>query len=512
MSRLILRDGVVYGEPGATSVVVEDGRIVAVGGESVADSYDGAGSEADVVPLYGALVMPAFTDGHVHSVLTGFGLTQLDLRRAGSVAEALDLVAEQASYQTDGVVVGTGWEEHSWTEGRPPTMAELERAAPGRMVLLERRDCHSAVVSPALAAEVPGLTEQPGWSPTGRVEREARQAVSERLGELVGPGQRLAAARAAVQAMLGVGIAGFHEAAAPHIGPAYELELIEHAATSAGIHATFYWGARDFETAQRLGVAGLAGDLNADGAIGSRTAALYADYDDQPGNKGHAFLGPGDIADHLVACEEHGLQGGFHCIGEQALENIAEGLLLAERRIGRDRLRAARHRLEHVEMPPKRLLEVMADLGVVASMQPLFDDLWGGPELMYADRLGERWRGMNPVGSMSRLGIAMTFGSDSPVTPIHPWAGVRAAVNHRDPEERMDVRAAIQAHTAGGWHAARVDDAGYLRPGQAAHLAVWDCPAGVEGDLPVLGGPGEDLPLPSLRHLYADGVRAGEEF
>lgn len=506
MSTLLMRGGTVHApRGGATALAAEDGRIVYVGDDDGAAAYDGADV---VVELHGALAAPAFTDAHVHSVLTGFQLTRLDLRGSTSLADALDLVAAQAAIQPDGVVVATGWEEHAWPEGRPPTSAEVERAAPGRLVLLERRDCHSSVISPALERAVPGLAGIDGHRSDGRVEREARQAVSEALGELIGPEQRLVAARAATQAMAASGIAGFHEAAAPHIGPAYELDLVRHAAAQSGLLPTFYWGSRDFTAARELGVTGLAGDLNADGAIGSRTAALGRDYDDQPGNRGHAFLSAEEIADHLVACTEAGLQGGFHCIGEAALETVAEGLVLTEKRIGREAVRAARHRLEHVEMPPLRLLEVMADLGVVASMQPLFDDLWGGPDLMYAERLGERWRGMNPVGSMGRLGVPMAFGSDSPVSPIHPWAGVRAAAQHRDPDERLDVHSAFAAHTRGGWYAARVEAAGVLAPGQAAHVAVWDCPAGLVGDLPALD-PG--LPLPVLRRLFVDGVVAGED-
>ena len=506
MTTLLMRGGTIYTPTGtgARALAAEDGRVVYVGDDDGASAYEGADA---VVDLQGGLAAPAFTDAHVHSVLTGFQLTRVDLRGTANLAEALDLVARQAATQPDGVVVATGWEEHSWPEGRPPTSAEVDRAAPGRLVLLERRDCHSSVVSPALEQAVAGLPTLDGYDASGRVERDARRRVSEVLGDLVGPEQRLVAARAAVRAMAASGIAGFHETAAPHIGPAYELELVRQASAETGLRPTFYWGSRDLAEARELRVSGLAGDLNADGAIGSRTAALSRDYDDDPGNRGHVFLTAEEIADHLVACTEAGLQGGFHCIGEEGLDTVAEGLLLARRRVGRDALRAARHRLEHVEMPPRRLLEVMAELGVVASMQPLFDALWGGPHAMYAERLGERWRGMNPVGSMGRLGIPMAFGSDSPVSPIDPWAGIRAAVHHQDPEERLDVRSAFDAHTRGGWYAARVDDAGALEPGHAAHIAVWDCPAGLAGDLPDLA---PDTSLPVLRHLFVDGVMTGE--
>ncbi|MGH3413578.1 MAG: amidohydrolase [Marmoricola sp.] len=504
MSTTLLHNGRVHGHPEATAVAIEDDRIVFVGDDDAAAAYLGAERVRDV---HGGFVAPGFVDAHVHSVLTGFGLTRLDLRASRNLAEAMAAVAALAVAQPEGVLVGTGWEEHSWPEGRPPTAEELERAAPGRLVLLERRDCHSSVMSLTMMAAVPDVSARDGFDASGRVERDARRAASEALGELIGSDERLQAARATMHAMASMGIAAFHEAAAPHIGPAYEIGLIRRAAREVGLLPTVYWGARDaWDTAAALGAAGLAGDLNADGAIGSRTAALHTPYDDQPGNRGHAFLSPEDIAGHVVACTHAGLQAGFHCIGEAVLEAMEEGLRKAEAEVGRERMRASRHRLEHVEMPSGRLLATMAELGVVASMQPAFDELWGGPDLMYADRLGSRWRGMNPLGAMAQAGVQMAFGSDTPVTPLGPWSTIRAAVCHRDPEQRLDPARAFEAHTRGGWRAARVDDAGTLEVGSAAHVAVWDCPEGLRDGLPDLDGA-----LPVLDSLYVAGVPVGEE-
>jgi predicted amidohydrolase YtcJ len=119
-------------------------------------------------------------------------------------------------------------------------------------------------------------------------------------------------------------------------------------------------------------------------------------------------------------------------------------------------------------------IEILARNGVAASVQPLFDGLWGGETGMYAERLGERWRGMNPYASLARAGVVLAFGSDSPVTALGPWEAVRAAAWHHTPSERITVRAAFAAHTRGGWRAAGIDDAGVLAPGAAATYAVWD--------------------------------------
>ncbi|MCW2843809.1 MAG: nfdA 6 [Nocardioides sp.] len=491
----------------ATSLAVEDGRIVFVGDDDRAGAYRGTGDGSGaVVDLDGALVTAAFVDSHVHTVRTGLAITGLDLTGSATLADTLDALAGHATRDaTAGVLVGQGWDETDWPEARPPTGEELERAAPGRRSYLTRVDGHSSVISPALAALVPGLEQLDGWTADGRVERDAHHAVRDVLEGLIGPDERLAAARAACRAMAARGIVGFHENAAPHIGPEQEIETVRQAAAETGLRATVYWGElMAVDTARRLGVAGLAGDLVADGAFGSRTAALSAPYSDRADTCGHAYVSAEQVRDHVVACTEAGLQAGFHCIGDAALDAIGEGLVLAEAVLGTERVGRARHRLEHVEMPSPAVIEVLGRLGVVASVQPMFDALWGGPDGMYAARLGERWRDTNPFHDLEAGTIRLVFGSDSPVTPLGPWAAIRAAVLHHRDDQRLPTYAAFHAHTRGGTFAARDDEGGVLAPGQRADLAVWDVPGGLtDAGLPDLPPGGE---LPVLRRLVASGT------
>jgi predicted amidohydrolase YtcJ len=182
-----------------------------------------------------------------------------------------------------------------------------------------------------------------------------------------------------------------------------------------------------------------------------------------------------------------GVQGGFHAIGDAAIGTVLEGFALAAKQVGVDRLREGRHRIEHVELIDKAMIARMVEFGVIASVQPIFDTLWGGPDRMYAQRLGvERALASNPIGAMHATGVALAFGSDSPVTALDPWAVVAAAAAPRNPAYRMTVRAAFAAHTRGGWRAAGVDGVGVLAPGASATFAVWETPGGVEGGLPAL--------------------------
>ena len=122
-------------------------------------------------------------------------------------------------------------------------------------------------------------------------------------------------------------------------------------------------------------------------------------------------------------------------------------------------------------------MRLLGEWGVTASMQPMFDGLWGGTDSLYAQRLGEeRSLAMNSFASLNRAGVALAFGSDTPVTPFDPWGAVRAASHHHNPAERLTVRAAFNAHTRGGWRAARRDEGGVIAPGAPASIAVWDVP------------------------------------
>ena len=254
---------------------------------------------------------------------------------------------------------------------------------------------------------MPGLESLAGWSPDGRVERDAHHAVRAVLEGLIGPDERLAAARAACRAMAAQGIVAFHENAAPHIGPEHEIETVRQAAAETGLHATVYWGElMAVDTARRLGVTGLAGDLVADGAFGSRTAALSAPYADRRTPAGTPTSRAEQVRDHVVACTEAGLQAGFHCHRRRRPRRDRRGPRGWPRRPSAPTGSPPPGTASSTSRcPPPPCIEVLARLGVVASVQPMFDGLWGGPDGMYAARLGERWRGTNPFRALEMSGV-----------------------------------------------------------------------------------------------------------
>ncbi|MFE9728539.1 amidohydrolase [Streptomyces sp. NPDC005794] len=477
---VLLRGGDVHSpaDPFATAMVVERGHVAWVGSEGAADAFESGVDE--VIDLEGALVTPAFTDSHVHTTSTGLALTGLDLSGACTLPEALGLVRAFADrHAGDGVILGHGWDAARWPEQRPPSRAELDDAAGGRAVYLPRVDVHSAVVTTALLDLVPGVTALPGYHPDAPLTGDAHHAVRAAAHGAVTPRQRAQAQRAALAHAASLGIGTVHECAGPEISDEEDFTgLLKLAAEQPGPRVFGYWAehvedAKGARRVRELGAVGAAGDLFVDGSLGSHTALLHEPYADAP-HTGAGRLDASQIAAHVTACTEAGLQAGFHAIGDAAVSAVVAGVRAASETLGLARIRAARHRVEHAEMLTPETVAAFAELGLTASVQPAFDAAWGGSDGMYARRLGaERAATLNPYAALLRAGVPLAFGSDSPVTPLDPWGTVRAAAHHRTPGHRVSVRAGFTAHTRGGWRAVGRDDGGVLVPGAPADYAVW---------------------------------------
>jgi predicted amidohydrolase YtcJ len=468
----------VPGQPQATSLVDDAGSISWIGTDADASRHVDAVDH--VVDLDGRFVTPAFVDAHVHTTSAGLALVGLDLSRATSVTDVLDLVEQAARDRRGAVVLGHGWDESTWPERRPPTRSELDRASYGGVVYLSRIDVHSCVVSSALLAAVPEAAAAAGYDPDGWLRQEAHHPVRAAAFASVTSTQAAAARRAARQHAASLGIGSFHELGGPDInGPDDFVAVLMQAAQEPGPSVIGYWGALGDDgiaSAKAMGARGAAGDLFVDGAIGSRTAHLCEPYADAD-TCGTQYLSAEQIRDHVVSCTRAGLQAGFHVIGDAATESVVTGFRDAAAIVGVAAIRERRHRVEHIEMPGDGI-QVLADLQIHASVQPLFDAMWGGTSAMYADRLGaERAVGLNPFGVMHRAGVPLALGSDAPVTAMGPWAAIQASVNHHVPEYRLTVSDAFEAHTQGGWRAAGDDRSGVIALGAPTTLAVWGCDA-----------------------------------
>ena len=528
MLRTLYRGGRVHtpADPTATALLVDGDRIAWLGVDTDAPVADA------VVELDGALVTPAFVDAHVHTTDTGLALRGLRLAGLASADAVLAAVAAHAAtLPADAVVLGHGWDESGWADEGLPTAAELDRAAGGRRVYLSRACVHSALVSSALLT--PQARSVDGFMDTGWLTRAAHHVARAAAMASVSAGQRRDAQRAALRHAAALGIGAVHECGGPDICGEDDFTGLLALARGGGLPEVHgYWGELGAAAkAKELGAVGAGGDLFADGSLGARTAHLRVPYamgtggaaargggragavdagevGAGGGDVGHGYLDVAGVAAHVVDCARHGLQAGFHAIGDAALGTVLDGFAGAEKVLGQDRLRVGRHRLEHAELLDKALIAAMVEFGLVASVQPAFDRLWGGADGMYASRLGAgRALAANPFGSLAGVGVPLAFGSDSPVTDLDPWGTCRAAMTHHNPVQRVGLKAAFAAHTRGGWRAVNRDDDGVLNPHWPATFVVWDTPGGLTGTLPTLvGGPEESCPqLPVARRTVVRG-------
>ncbi|NHT16537.1 amidohydrolase family protein [Cellulomonas sp. IC4_254] len=527
-----------------SALLVADGVVVWVGG---ADEADGLVDAADeVVELDGALVTPGFVDAHAHVLDTGVVRAGVELGRCGSVAEVLAAVHAAVAgpvgrrLAAEGSpLTGWGWAEDGWPEGRPPTREELDAAAGGAPVYLGRVDLHAGVVSTSFA-QVLGLRDLPGWRADGLVTGAAHDAARATLRDLPAD-VRDARYRGALASAAQAGVVAVHEQSAPHTDTRAGLAalLALTADPASGLPLVVGYRAELCETADDVralaaavpGLAGVGGDLAADGSLGSRTAALRAPYADAPAGwphpAGRLDLTAEQVSNHVASATRAGLPAAFHVIGDRALDEVLLGFRVAAEVEGVDAVRAGGHRLEHAPMLDAPALAALVLLGLTASVQPAFDEAWGGDDGTYAARLGRgRAASLHPLADLRAAGVPLALGSDSPVTPFDPWGAVRAAARHRTADQRLPVAAALAAHTRGGWAAAgragvaagegaaagpagvpgTAPAAGELAVGAPAHLAVWRVPEGTTGPGGVLPALRPDDPAPACVRTVRAGV------
>lgn len=470
---LLITDVTVGDRPGR-ALLVTDGRIAWLG------PAEGAPAADRVLAGEGALLTPAFVDAHVHATATGLALTGLDLHSSLSLRNAVESVGAHAVAVPTGMVLGTGWDETSWPEGRALTRHDLDVVLGDRPAYLARVDVHSATVSTALLDRIAGIDRLAGFSPDGQLRLDAHHAARQAAFGGIDAAHRRSAQRATLDAAAALGIGSLHEMAGPEVSGVDDLaELLELSAQAPGPRVSGYWGELaelgGLVVVRELGLAGAGGDLFCDGAFGSHTAALSLPYADRPETSGALRFETGQLAEHIRACTLASIQAGFHVIGDDAVDQVLEAVATVVQELGLAAVRACRHRLEHVEMADERAIARMAFWGMVASVQSAFDAAWGGPEGMYVERLGHaRALATNPLGDLVGAGVAVALGSDAPVTPMDPWGGVHAAVDHRTPGAGMRPFDAFDAATHGGWHAVRAEHAdGPLAIGAPADLALW---------------------------------------
>ncbi len=442
--------------------------------EQVLDARPHGLGQTKVIDCHGAEIVPGFHDCHLHLTATGLLSGERDLGRCPDVPTMLARVARLAA--ADDRVYAGNIDESTTTDRRLPTRDELDLATGGKPTMLSRIDGHSCVANSAALAELgvdlsgAGVERGDDGQPTGVLRGPISYAAQHDFVRSLPTAALRRADRVAAEAALAAGITTVHNVIE---GDASYEELAEVYIDNAVLptHIISKSCTTSVTKAKRLGGRLFGGDIFVDGSIGSRTAAVGEAYADGNG-RGLLYLNREQLAELFSEAAEAGLSLGVHAIGDEAIEQAIAAWETVVR--ARGPFEALRPSIDHFEIARPDQIARAARLGLLLSMQPAFDHLWGGPSGMYEQRLGAaRSASMNLFKTARRSGCTVCGGSDSPVTKMSVLLGIHSLVNHHVAEERFSVEDALRAYTS---DAAKLsfseDSCGRIRPGMTADLTI----------------------------------------
>ncbi len=481
---LILRSGSIHTIDARGAVVealaARAGRIAALGNDGEIMRLRGARTK--VVDLRGAFALPGFIDCHTHFAKRALGITRVDLHGAPSREAMLARLARARKKIAKGEwVLGRGWDESKWADRRFPTRADLDAAVDDRPVKASRIDGHSCVVNALgwktlrIPASFPGVERDAGGRLTGLLKEAAYE---ETLDRIVDPPALYRKALPIMERRAhALGVTTVCDFVDPKDLRAYTER---HRGGKLRIRVSAAMWTRHLDALEAAGVGRGLGDewlrltgvkMYGDGSIGSRTAAMYRPYRDDPSTRGALNLTRAKMAKTIRRARALGLQVCIHAIGERGIDEVltsfedaAEGELAAFRR--------ERHRIEHCELVTPEGIRRMKRLGLIASVQPNFVGNWSAKGELYDQRIGNRWQGKdNPFRRMADAGLCLAFGSDN--MPFSPLYGIHSAVNAPFPSQRLTVGEALAAYTRDAAFALREEASrGTLEVGKLADVAV----------------------------------------
>lgn len=514
---LVVNNATIYtanpAQPRARAMAIRNGRITAIGDDVSAQ----IGPKTQVLDVKGAPVIPGLIDSHVHMLGLGQLLEWTDMRHFKTVDEVAALVRRRAVGRPKGAWVrARNWDETNWG-GAFPSHKVLTDAAPEHPVFLSRVDGHAAWVN-RMALEIAGIDDNTPDPIGGRIVRDS---AGHATGVLIDTAQGLVSSkiprptddevvtflRAAARECARLGLTTVHDAGIGEQELRAYRKLIAARQLPIRVYAMIggegtMWRSfleRGPEVNERLTVRSI--KLMADGAMGSRGAAFWQPYSDDPGNTGLMILKRETIERVARLAAERGFQVNTHAIGDRANRMVLDvyGEVLGEGN-------AKRFRIEHAQAISLPDFALFKKFGVIASMQSTHatSDMRWALARLGPDRIG----GAYAQKRMLNAGVVVANGSDFPVEEPNPLMGFYAAVSRQDaqgnppggwrPEERFTRDEALRSWTWAGAYAAFEETwKGSLETGKVADFLV------LSGDIMAL--PLNELPKVKTRMTYVAG-------
>lgn len=487
-------------QPYAEALAIRGDSIVAVGANAQIRAV--SSRKTRVVDAGGHMVMPGFIDNHTHLLVGGLQLLSLDLREVKNQTEFVQAVAACAAAARPGSwITGGGWNNDQWPGGQAPAKEWIDGVTARTPVFLARSDLHIGFANSAALA-LAGITRNTADPAGGTIVREPDSG--EPSGILKDNAMRLVqqcipapsaeqyeqALTAAMQHAAGAGVTSVQDITAWTDWNDWETFARFKAQGRLTLRIYARTQITEWQKQLELAAAGFRGDAwlrlggvkgFVDGSLGSGTALMFEPYQDAPATAGllaDQMLPAGIMQERIAAADKAGLPVSIHAIGDKAnhmLLNIFAAVIQANGR--RDR----RFRIEHAQHLVPEDIRRMADLGILASVQPghvQADGCWAG------QRIGSRrCQTTYAFHSLAAAGVSLSFGTDWPVVPLNPFSGIYAAVTRRTqdgrnpdgwiPEQKLSVAECLQAYTYGSAYAEFSENVkGTLKVGKLADLIV----------------------------------------
>lgn len=501
MADLVLLNGTVWtvnpDQPWAEAVALKGDKILeASSSEEVKRMI---GDNTQVIDLKGDLVLPGFIDSHTHFLDGGFSLLSIRLRDAESREEFITRIDDKAKEIGKGVWILDGnWDHQSFDPPELPRKEWIDPVTPHNPVCVNRHDGHMVLVN-SLALKLAGITKNTPTpaggeilkdpetgEPTGILKDAAMNLVMRHIPE---PSfkEKLKAAEVALKHAAELGVTSAHDMAYAENFEVYQ-ELLRQNKLTARLYV--YIPITEVEIYARLKlktpfgnnllkIGGLKGFV--DGSLGSSTALFFDPYTDNPRKKGllHSQMFPEGIMEkRIIQADKAGLQVAVHAIGDKA-NNIL--LDIFERIITQNGERDRRWRIEHAQHLLPQDIERIANLGIIASVQPyhaIDDGRWAERKIGR-----KRCQYTYAFKSLVEKGAVLACGSDWTVAPLDPIGGIYAAVTRQTldgkhpegwfPEQKISLEEAIRGYTLNGAYAEFSENLkGSVEKGKLADLVV----------------------------------------
>lgn len=504
---IVVIHGRVYTEnpkqPWAQAVAIHGAKIVAVGDDTAIEKMRGMGTK--VINAGGKLVLPGFTDCHIHFLDGSLSLGRVNLEGAKDVSDIQKKLRDYATeHPGDDWMLGRGWNYAMFGPETLPHKKYLDEIFPNRPVFLEGYDGHTYWAN-SKALALAGIMRETPDPPNGIIVRDAQTgeatgALKEAAQGLVAKvipkptrAEKLLALHAGMKWANEHGITRVHSA-----GGDFEIldlfdEMRHRGDLSLRMYIAYFLNPprlrpqdRDAIEAARKKfhdewIDASAVKFMVDGVVESHTAAMLEPYTDDPSLKGRPFWEPANYNAAVADLDKRGLQLFTHAIGDYGVRMALDGY---ENSRQRNHERDRRWRIEHIETVTAADIPRFGKLGVIASMQPLHSypdadtlDVWArnaGP-----DRASRAWAWK----SIADGGGHLAFGSDWPVVTLSPWVGIQTAVTRQTsegtpangfvPEQRLTVEQAVDGYTLGAAFAGRREKTeGSLEVGKFADLII----------------------------------------